>query len=294
MTEKKKHRLDRPDAYYIQKTDTMHRFFPYILPDRTDNEAVMSQVIDLTNIKAYLEKKNADSPEFKYTFFHVICAGIAKTIALRPRMNRFYSGKRFYERKNIILSFTAKKRLVDNSEESLALIKIDKDSDTSPIDQVYSKIKKFVYTMRVENKQDGATDIMDILVKLPRPIIKLVVWVLNFLEAHGKYPKSLMKEDPYYSSVFISNLGSIKMNASYHHLTNWGTNSLFVIIGEKRAMPFYNADGTFDVREGLELGITVDERIADGVYFANTIKTLKKILENPELLDEDINKTVEL
>ena len=291
---KKQHRYDRPDAYYVKDTDTMHRFFPFILPERTENEAVMSELVDLTAIKAYLEKKNADSPEFKYTFFHVICAAIAKTIALRPRMNRFYSGRRFYEKKDISISFTAKRRLVDNSDEALATITIDKESSEPPIEQIYSKIKKFVYSVRVEEKTDGATDIMATLVKLPRPILKFIMRVLRFLEYHGKYPRSLMNEDPYYSSVYVSNLGSIKMHASYHHLTNWGTNSLFVVIDEKKPTPFWNEDGSYELHDALKLGITIDERIADGMYFANSIKILRKILQNPELLERPLLEEVEL
>ena len=292
--EKKQHRLDRPDGYYIKDADTMHKFFPYLLPNRTDNEAVMSETVDLTAIKAYLEKKNADSPEFKYTFFHVICAAIAKTIALRPRMNRFYAGQRFYQRKDIIISFTAKRRLVDNSEEALAILKIDDKSDVAPIEQIYEKIKKFVFSVRHEGQMDGSTDAMGTMLKLGRPVVKIVMKLLKFLEYHGKYPEFLRKDDPYYSSVYVSNLGSIKMHASYHHLTNWGTNSLFVVIDEKKPMIFFDADGKPEVREGLNLGITIDERIADGMYFANSIKILRKLLENPELLELPIMTEVEL
>ena len=291
--EKKLHRLDRPDAYYVKDADTMHKFFPYMLPNRTDNEAVMSETVDLTAIKAYLEKKNSDSPEFKYTFFHVICAAIAKTIALRPRMNRFYSGQRLYERKDITVSFVAKKQFVDSSEEALALIKFDRDGD-SPIEQMYSKTKKFVYSVRREGKTDGTTDAMATILKLPRPFVKLLMKILNLLEYHGMYPQMLMKDDPYYSSLFISNLGSIKMHASYHHLANWGTNSIFVVIDEKKPMIFYDSEGNPSVREGLKLGITIDERIADGMYFANSIKILRKLMENPELLELPIMTEVEL
>ena len=103
-----------------------------------------------------------------------------------------------------------------------------------------------------------------------------------------------MKEDPYYSTCFATNLGSIKMHAQYHHLADWGTNSLFVIVGEKKPTPFFNEDGSFEVREALDLGITVDERIADGVYFAKSIKILQHLLNNPELLEQPIETPVEL
>ncbi len=137
------------------------------------------------------------------------------------------------------------------------------------------------------------TDIMDILVKLPRWLLKLVTGIINKLDNRGKLPKSMTESDPYCSSVFVSNLGSIKMHASYHHLTNYGNNSLFAIIDEKHLHPFFDENGNCEMREALRLGLTVDERIADGTYFAKSVRLMKKLLENPELLEQPINTPVE-
>lgn len=293
MENRKKRRGDRRDGYLVRDIDSMHALMPYMLPNRTDNEAFLTETIDMTKVIEYIEKKNADSPEFKYTFFHFLAAAIAKTIVLRPKMNRFYSGHRLYDRKDIILSFTVKKKFVDSSEEALAIVKIDKDSDVAPIEQVYEQVKKIVYSIRKENKNDGATEKMDILKKLPRPIMRFIIRILRWLEYHGKYPKALMKDDPYYSTVFLSNLGSIKMSADYHHLANWGTNSIFAIIGEMKPMPFYGEDGSVTVKKGLTMSMTIDERIADGFYFANSIKIMRKLVENPSLIDEPINSPIE-
>ena len=293
MKEKKRHRLDRKDAWYVQDLDSMHALMPHMLPGRTANEAVMNEVVDLTAIEKFLEKKNAGDPEFKYTFFHVIMAAAAKICLLRPKLNRFYSGHRLYERKDIIMTFVVKKMFVDESPEALAIINCDK-SGVSPLEDIHEKVKKIVFSVRKENKKDGTTDIMDSLVKMPRWLLKLVVGVLRKLEYHGHYPTSLMKEDPYYSSCFASNLGSIKMHAQYHHLAEWGTNSFFMIIGEKKPTPVYQADGTYEMHNCLELGMTIDERIADGLYFANSIKLFRHLLQNPELLELPIETPVEL
>ncbi|MBE6582543.1 MAG: 2-oxo acid dehydrogenase subunit E2 [Ruminococcaceae bacterium] len=293
MEKRKRRRGDRKDGYWVRETDSMHAIMPYMLPNRTDNEAFLTETIDMTKVIEYIDNKNADGPEFKYTFFHFLAAAIAKTIVLRPKMNRFYSGHRLYDRKDILLSFTVKKKFVDSSEEALAIVKIDQDSDVAPIEQVYEQVKKIVYSVRKENKTDGSTEKMDILMKLPRPIMRFVVRILRWLEYHGKYPKSLMKDDPYYSTVFLSNLGSIKMSADYHHLANWGTNSIFAIIGEMKPMPFYGEDGSVTVKKGLTLSMTIDERIADGFYFANSIKILRKLVENPTLIDMPINSPLE-
>lgn len=284
---------NRRDGIRVPETDPMHAVMPFMLPNRADNEAFISEEIDLAAINDYLDKKNAQNPEYKYTFFHVICAAIAKIFYHRPYMNRFYAGYRLYERKEITLAFVVKRQFDDKSDEVLSIVKIDKDSDESPIEQIHNKVQKIVFGVRKENKTDGATDVMAILTKLPRPILKLVVGILNKLDYRGHYPKSLEKVDPYFSSVFLSNLGSIKMNAGYHHLANRGTNSVFVVIGQKKNVPVFKEDGSFEMREILPLGLTIDERIADGYYFSKTISLLKKLAENPELLDRPLSEKVE-
>ena len=182
---RKRSRRDRYDGYYIDKLDPMHMFTPYLLPERCDNEAVMNEKLDMTAVNEYLAKKNADSPEFKYTIFHVICAALAKTLALRPKLNYYIIARRYYERRGISLAFVVKKRLADDSSETLAIVRFDKDSDEAPIDTVYESVKKIVYSVRRENRDDGATDIMGVLTKLPRIALSFIIKILNFLDYHG-------------------------------------------------------------------------------------------------------------
>lgn len=294
MADRKRRWGDRKDGYRVRNLDSMHVIAPLIMPNRTDNEAVMTETIDITALNKYLEKKNPEGIDFKYTFFHVILAALAKTVVLRPRMNRFYVGPKLFDRKDIVFSFVVKKQFEDDAHEALAIVKIDPDSEVSPIEQIYSKVKKFVCSVRRENKKDSTSDIMDTLVtKLPSPILRFVFKLLHWLDYHGHYPSFLMTEDPYFSTAFISNLGSIKMKANYHHLANWGTNSFFVIVGEKHMKAFPTEDGGVEWREVIDLGLTIDERIADGVYFAKSLKIFRELIANPELLEKNIKEDVE-
>lgn len=293
MSEHKKRWGDRKDAKLVRGLDSMHVIVPYTCPNRTANEAVVVEEIDCTALEEYVAKLNSTNPDFKYTFFHVISAAIAKTIVLRPRMNRFYSGTKLYEKNDVVLTFVVKKQFTDDAHEAMAIIKCEKEG-VSPLEDVYGKVKKFVTGVRVDGEKGGTTDIMDVLKYLPGWLLKFFFWVLKTLEKHGHYPAVLMKEDPYYASCFISNLGSIKMHADYHHLAEWGTNSFFVIIGEKKPTPVFNEDGTYQMKNVLKLGVTVDERIADGVYFAKTIKIIKKLLANPDLLELPVETPVDI
>lgn len=290
MKDLKQKRGDRKDGYWVKESDPLHAIAPYILPNRADNEAVLTETIDMTRVMEYIERKNGNHPEFKYTFFHFIVAALAKTITLRPHLNRFYSGHRLYDRKELLFSFVVKKKFSDSGAEVLATIKIDRESQVPPLEQVYEKVKKIVYSVRKTEDIDATTDKMNLLLTMPRPILRFAIRILRWLEYHGRYPKALMYDDPYYSSVFLSNLGSIKMNADYHHLANWGTNSIFVVIGEKKPTPFFLEDGSVLVHDALKLSLTIDERIADGYYFSKSIQILRRLFEDPSLIDRPIDE----
>lgn len=294
MNERKPNRKDRYDGYYVSDISSMHRLMPYLMPNRTDNECLLDYQLDMSQVVKYVNQKNEEDPQYKYTVFHVIMAAISKLIYLKPRLNYFSSGYRLYERKDLSFSFVAKNKMEEKADESLLIFKYNRDSDESPIEQVHNFVCKNVYKIRNENMIDDTTDVLDILSKLPRFILRIIFGILHRMSFYGKLPKVLRPIDPYSSSVFITNLGSIKMSADYHHLANWSTNSLFVIIGELKKQPYFNDDGSYVMKDALNLGVTVDERIADGFYFARCIKLLQKILLNPEVLEQPISSSLDL
>ena len=284
MKERKKRWGDRWDAYRLRGLDPTHVMMPYLFGSRIENEAVLGEVMDLTEVDKYLAKKNADHPDFKYTWFHFIAAAVAKAVLLRPKMNWFIAGGHFYERKEIQVAFNVKRQFSDDGEEAMAKFVLDREGE-SPMEQVHAYVQKVVTKVRSEKASLGVDDILKFVSHLPRPLFRLLAWTLKKLEYYGIYPKSMAVDDPCYSSVYLTNLGSIKMNADYHHLFNWGTISFFVTIGEKKLRPFFHEDGTYDMRNTIKLGMTIDERIADGYYFAKTLRLVRKIFQNPELLD---------
>ena len=109
----KRKRGDRRDGKLLRNIDSMHYIMPLIFPNRCDNEAYISETVDLTNVAAYLEKKNADGPEYKYNLFQVIVTAVLKTITLRPKMNYFITNFNMYERNEVSAAFTIKKIFAD-------------------------------------------------------------------------------------------------------------------------------------------------------------------------------------
>ncbi|MGX8706562.1 MAG: 2-oxo acid dehydrogenase subunit E2 [bacterium] len=277
MPEKgKRRRGDRFDATMVRGLDPMHWFMPYLYPNRADNEAFIREEFDLTNLEAFLAQKNAGrEKEDRYTIFHAVAAALVKAVTLRPYMNRFIKGCRLYQRDELSLAFVVKKQFADDAKEALAFIKFPPDTT---IDSLHQRLMDEIHACR-SDKLDNSTRAMELFTRLPRWLMRIVMWGLHRLDFYGRLPYDLIKTDPNHASVFITNLGSIKLNAAYHHLSNWGTNSLFVVIGEKGRRPLFHEDGTFEMRDMLSVGITLDERIADGYYYAQTVRLVKKLIE---------------
>ena len=280
---------DRRDGTLLRDTDSMHLIMPLMYPNRCDNEAFISERIDLTNINRFLEQKNADNPEYKYNLFQIMVTALLKTITLRPRMNYFIANKNMYQRNEVSAAFTIKKIFSDHGGEALAFIH---SKPEYTLDTIHEEIYRQVSYCR-SDKKDASTESMDALQKLPRFLLKPIGFCARFLDRHGWMPRQVIATDPYYSSVVLTNLGSIKLHSGYHHLTNWGTNSVFCAIGERKKRPFYKEDGTVEMRDSVDLGLTIDERIADGYYYSKTVRLLKTLLENPELLEKPLSEKVE-
>ncbi|MCR5090904.1 MAG: 2-oxo acid dehydrogenase subunit E2, partial [Oscillospiraceae bacterium] len=140
-------------------------------------------------------------------------------------------------------------------------------------------------TRKSETATGGIDELINGFAKMPRLLLMFVMRVIRWLDFWGVNPKALTDGDPNYSTVLLSNLGSIQAPAIYHHLNNYGTNSIMVTIGtihrEEKIMP----DGSRQLRDVVDISATLDERIGDGFYFARSLKLVKHMFAHPDLLD---------
>ena len=287
--EKKKRRWgDRRDARFVRDVPGLQTVMAHLMPNRTDCEVYLSDRIDATELMKYLEEKNASHPEYKTTIFHCAITGLARMVRERPLMNRFIQGRRMYERNEVSLSFVCKRRFADHAEEALMFL-VPKDTDT--LDDISRKIVGDVQeTRKSEHATGGVDSLLDTFARIPRPILMLVIWVIRCMDFWGVNPRFLTDGDPNYSTILCSNLGSIKCPSVYHHLNNYGTNSIMVTIGTLHKEELLMEDGTRQIRDVIDIGATLDERIADGFYFARSLRLIKHIFAHPELLDKPLGE----
>ncbi len=273
---------DRRDGVWVRNAPGMNVVMAFLFPQRTQSEVFMQQELDITDLLKFIEKKNGPDAEYKTTLFHCIVTMLARMLNERRLMNRFVQGGRIYQRDEMTIGFTIKRRFTDHDEESLLLLKPE-GKDT--VDSISKRIVGDVHEVRERKETGGIDNILDIFGKIPRPILGCIVRIVRWLDYWGKSPKPLTDGDINFATVTVTNLGSIKCPAVYHHLNNYGTTSVFVAVGTIHKAPKVMPDGTIQVRDVVDIGATLDERIADGFYFARSFKLVQYICAHPELLD---------
>ena len=286
-TKRKRRWGDRRDARLV-KAPGLQTIMGYLWPKRTDCEVYISDKVDATELLKYLERKNAGHPEYKTTIFHAAITAMARMVKERPLMNRFIQGYRIYERDEITISFVAKRRFADGADEALmVLVPRDEDNLDSISRRIVGDIRE---TRKSETSTGGVDALLDSLARLPRLLLMIIVRVVRWLDFWGINPKALTEGDPNYTTILTSNLGSIKTPSVYHHLNNYGTNSIMITVGTLHKEEILMPDGTKEIRDVVDYGATLDERIADGFYFARSLKLVKHIFAHPELLDRPMGE----
>lgn len=287
--ENKRRRGDRWDGTRIRGLDGVHAMMPFLFPNRCDSEVYLYETIDVTDLMEELERVKGENPDAKVTPFHYFIAALAKTLYHRPYLNRFVAGRRYYQRKKLTFAFMVKRFFQDEAQEMIMVLDVSGDMTIKDLQQ---KIAGEVEEMRDHGKTD-VDGLLDFLCKMPRFVMRFIMTVFRFLDFHGWMPKSICNSDTNYASVLVSNLGSIKCDACYHHLNNYGTNSIMITIGNVHRIPVVDTTGHITPRWVVNFGITLDERIADGFYFARSVKLLKYLIANPKLLEAPIKEAVD-
>lgn len=281
---------DRKDAKRVRDVQSMNQIMIDLKPNRNLGEVYVNQKIDVTNLMEYYENYKKNNPNDNITLFHMFVMAIAKTIYNRPLLNRFVANRHVYEHNEIIISFVAKVEFIDSSEEVMVIVPI-KESDT--LKDVSNKIKSKVEEIRnKKNVKEGANSAIDILGKLPNILRVPIVGIFKWCDKKGILPAGLVKDNIYYSSIIVSNLGVLKVGGIYHNITDFGTCSGLVTMGEVKKEYVFDENGKKTEKYYCEFGITIDERIADGFYLIKSVHLIEKILNDPKLLEERVNEKI--
>lgn len=273
----------RPDGDLVKDENFTRKMMPFLMPNRNQAIVFLEQHIDVTNSLAYLERVNAGQPEKRLSFFHLVACACARAMGMRPKMNRFVVGRRLYQRKRMEFSFAVKKKLSDTGV--MTVVKLPFEADDT-VFSIRERIDAAISRGRGD-KLTGSEKEMALATKLlPRFMLRFVTSFVRCLDYFNLLPASMIDADELYTSLFLANLGSVGLEAPYHHLYDWGTAPLFGAIGKIEKTPVVNDRGEIVARDMVTFRWSFDERVCDGFYCARSLDIMKEYLARPELLEK--------
>ena len=281
--------MSRRDA--IRATDVLgtEQLSIDLKPHRCVSDVYINQKLDVTELDKFLKEKKKENPNV--TYFHLFMTALGKVIYNRPKINRFVANRHIWIHKKVVIAFVAKVKFEDQAEELMVQIPFE-ENDT--LDTISKKIYDKVHRVRGDNApKGGANNVVDMLGHLPNIIRVPIVGVLKWMDDKGMLPASIQEDNIYYSSMIVSNLGTLHSPSILHNINDFGTSSVFVTMGEIKDEEVL-INGKKEIRKIVDFGINLDERIADGFYFIKCVKVIQEIFNHPELLEDKVSEKVEI
>lgn len=272
----------RSDGKKIKSLGPIFRVIPHVMKERIDGHVYYTQDLPLKYLDTYIDKKEQDG--IKMSYMNIIYAALIRLLAEKPALNRFIMDGRTYARKGIHISLAIKKEMSEESEETTIKIPFTGSENIFEIKEILDNVIAKNKDIETENSTDKVAKFLS---HVPDWLFKFIVNILMFLDKHGMMPKIIIEASPFHTSAFLTNVGSLGIDGIYHHLYNFGTTGVFLSMGKKKKSYIYEDD---NIREekAISLKWVADERICDGFYYANALKSFYRYMKKPELLEENI------
>ena len=266
----------RADGYRVRTNDAMYELVPYIMPYRYDASNSVTVDIDLDLMQDYIRKCRKKGINMSH--MSIIIAGALRIASQNPFLNRFVMNRKIYARNHFCVSFVTLQPGKTSDTVNKLYFSLDDDIFT-----VNRKVQEAIERTQQPTSQNALDKLMASLLRIPF-LVGAAVGVLKFIDKYFTLPFSIINASPFHTSLFITNLASIRTNAIYHHLYEFGTTGIFISMGQPEKKVEKNGE-TVEETKIMPLGIVTDERIANGHYYGRCFRELNRYYRNPELLE---------
>ena len=281
---------DRIDGRRIRTLAPMAQITMYFQWERNICSNLFEESFEITHIDRYIRQKRREGlTDFGIT--HVLLAAYVRGVAKYPQLNRFIAGQKVYSRGNDIqYCMVIKKEMsVDSPDTSIKVHLTPYDT----AEDVYRKLNAAVESVKSTQELDSSLDsLIQYFNLIPGLLLKFTVWLLKLLDYFGLLPKFLLELSPFHGSLFFTSMGSLGIPPIYHHLYDFGNLPVFGAFGCKRKAVEVLEDGSVVPRKYVDVKFVMDERIVDGYYYATFFKYYRRLLRNPEILDNPPDEVV--
>lgn len=266
----------RADGTPVRGLSPIVTAIPYIMPKRYDSQNMTTISADEDLIRSYIRNQRRDGRNV--THMSLLVAAYYKAYRENPKLNYFVANRRIYERNHFCFSFVILKTRADGSPDETTLKVFVEPEDT--IFTLTEKIESAIAKNSEQTHNNGTDKFVNLVFAVPG-LARFVFFLVYHMDLHGLLPRKIIDISPFHTSLFVTNLASIKTSYIYHHCYEFGTTSVFVCMGK----PVVNHLDPEQRRKLMPLGIVMDERICTGIEYARFSNAFGRYLRHPEELE---------
>ncbi|MBQ7096129.1 MAG: hypothetical protein IJN80_06770 [Clostridia bacterium] len=276
--------MNRRDGKRIKKVDPMYQIAAYVMNKRIDSMNMISLEIPLEPMLQFTRKKLREDG-VKISRLAVVLAAYIRVLCEYPKLNHFIINSKPYARNELAVSMVVLKGGAMDDGGTMSKIYFQPTDD---LYKVQERLSAYIEENRKEDPDNGTEKIMKVLMRAPG-LLKVAVEFLRWLDKWGLLPKAVIDMSPFHASLLVTDLASIRTDAIYHHIYEFGSTSVAMAIGNSKEVARKSGDGVV-FEKCMPLGLVMDERIASGSDFAMAFHAFRNYMKHPELLEQPPQK----
>lgn len=272
---------DRKDGRRLRTISPLFQLTPFIMLDPGDAVNSFMDQAEVSAIENWLRAKRQEGYE-DMALIHVIIAAYVRTLAARPAMNRFVSGRYLYARDDIDVVISSGR---GGGADAGALTVNVRFQPADTVFDVFRKINTQVDNLKADQAADRAERIASTLVKTPRFVLRFAVAVIRWLDFHGLLRAGWTRRSPFHGSAVISDEGSFYLPPISRSINRLGCLPVSMSIGRVRTATELDRAGQPQDRKYVDYTVSYDSRIADNAYIGSAFRFFRHYLANPQELE---------
>jgi len=240
-----------------------------------------SMSINATGMNEYMKKSNEKGQ--KITVTAIVVKALALAFRNAPGLNSRLVFDTFIPKPTIDISVLVN---VDDGKD-LAFLKVE-TADKKPTVTIAQEMQSRSEKIR-KHQDDDINKSKPLLRILPVFILRPLVSFIGYLSAalEMNIPALGVKPSPFGTAI-VTSVGMLGIDSGFAPFTPFARVPVLVLIGAIAPKPAVQGDQIV-IQDQMALTATIDHRYIDGADIGRLSKELKRMLENPESIDIDVD-----
>lgn len=249
-----------------------------------DNATILGSLdLDVGPLLDWLQR-TSEASGVKCTITHAVTRCLAMALRRYPECNVLVRRRRIWMRDDVDIFHQVAMPIDQGSGEADLSGAVVRKADTMTVPQISADLRQQAEAVRARKDGEMART-RSTMMALPGTLLKWVLRLLGFLSYNLNLNLPTVPRDPF-GGAMVTSVAMFGLSSGFAPLVTFSRCPIIVMVGRTEQRPVVK-DGQVAIRTMCTLTATIDHRVLDGFQAGILASTVKRLLEEPDLLDKD-------